>query len=154
MLRQAREHPLTTGGPKPGEPSDERRSVRSSVLMTATVECGGARHSVRVVNLSAHGALIEGSFLPDCEQAVTFHCSGIEVTGWVTWIRPPVVGINFDEPIEPRLNLNAGQTASMVIKDSRKPSTRRPGFRGNQMSDEERAIVAHWSRDHGQRDDS
>jgi hypothetical protein len=35
----------------------------------------------------------------------------------------------------------------MVTRDTRNLDFRRPGFRGNQMSDEEREIVAKWVRE-------
>jgi hypothetical protein len=147
-----REHALRTGEARPAATAgphgaDERRSDRSSVLLAATIECDGARLAVRVVNLSAHGALVQGDAVPGQDEAVTFRCSGLEVAGWMAWVKPPFAGINFDAPVHLPAIVQGAGTAAMVTRDTRRRDFRRPGFRGDQMSAEEREIVEQWTRE-------
>lgn len=146
---------MGTSKAKPAEAvSDERRSARSTVLLAAMIECDGRQLPVRVINLSAHGALVHGDELPDSDEEVTFRCSEVTAKGWMAWVQPPLAGINFDEPIQPDGTWIKPQSgAHMVTPDTRKLDFRRPGFRGNQMSDEEREIVAKWLREQQEPDE-
>jgi hypothetical protein len=128
--------------------ADERRSARSSVLMKASIECQGIRIPVRVVNLSAHGALVLGDDMPAEDAPVTFRCSGLVTKGWMAWSQSPQGGINFDAPIKPNAALpNNRGGADLIVKDTRKLDFRRPGFRGNQLTEEEREILEEWKRE-------
>lgn len=128
--------------------ADGRRSARAKVLLTAELECEGTRIPVRVANLSAHGALILGEPYFHEDQPVTFRCSGLAAEGWLAWVQPPYAGINFNKPIEPKDILpKARGDSTLVIKDTRTLDFRRPGFRGNQMSQEERQIVEQWQKE-------
>jgi hypothetical protein len=149
---KTREHALGTGETRPAatavpQGADERRSARQSVLLAATIECGGAQLPVRVVNFSAHGALVQGDAVPEQDQAVTLRCSGLEAAGWMAWVRPPFAAINFDAPVRPPAIAQSAGTAAMVTRDTRRRDFRRPGFRGDQMSAEEREIVEQWARE-------
>lgn len=141
---------LATIKAKSAEVTDERRSARSTVLVAAMIEFDEVRVPVRVINLSAHGALVQGDVMPGADSEVAFRCNGMVTPGWVAWVRAPLAGINFDAPIEPRISGQSAGTGAMVIKDNRQLDFRRPGFRGNQMTEEEREIVAKWLR--GQQD--
>jgi hypothetical protein len=135
----------TAAGAASPHGADERRSARSTVLLTAEIECAGERMSVRVINLSSHGALVQGDALPDTESNVTFHCNDAASRGWMAWVQPPHAGISFDEPIKlSALRVKPKGGAEMVIRDIREVDFRRPGFRGTQMSTEERAVVDKW----------
>lgn len=127
--------------------ADERRSVRSSVMLAATIEAGEACLQVRVVNLSANGALVQGEQLPGDDVPVTFRCGGLEVPGWMAWVRPPLGGINFDMKVNPNAALQSVRATHMVIRDTRPQDFRRPGFRGNQLTAEQRRIVENWARE-------
>ena len=135
----------TAAGAASPQGADERRSARSTVLLTAAIECAGERVPVRVINLSTHGALVQGDAMPDAESKVTFHCSDVASSGWMAWVQPPHPGISFDEPIKlSALRVKPKGGAEMVIRDTREVDFRRPGFRGRQMSAEERAVVDKW----------
>lgn len=126
---------------------DERRSERANVLLTAVLESLGVCSDVRVGNLSAHGALIIGRSLPSEDAEVTFRCNGVEIQGCLAWVRVPFAGIDFNEPVQPQQLLRGRFTASAVItRDTRVLNPRRPGFRGNQLTDAERRLVDDWSR--------
>jgi hypothetical protein len=116
-------------------------------MLAAMIEAGEARLPVRVVNLSAHGALVQAEDLPGDEAPVTFRCGGLEVRGWIAWVRPPLGGISFDLRVDPDAALQSVRTAHTVIRDTRSRDFRRPGFRGNQLTEEERRIVEKWARE-------
>lgn len=121
----------------------ERRSARANVIMTATIEDGLLSIPVRVGNLSAHGAMIIGDALPPRDAVVTFRCNEVAVAGMIAWTATGRAGIEFANLID------LGQLARKpppppaieTIKDQRDVSHRRPGFRGNQLTEEERRIV-------------
>ena len=122
--------------------SDDRRSERANVILTATIEAGGKRHRVRVSNFSAHGALVIGEHLPVAQTRLTFHCNALAVPGWIVWSQEGRAGIQSDDPVDPEALTKKAPTPQIAVtKDTRKVDFRRPGFRGNQMTDEERRIV-------------
>lgn len=123
----------------------ERRSARAKVLLTATIECGGARIPVRLVNLSAHGALVAFDTEPPEDKTLILRCNGQAATGSIAWVHPPHAGIDFDAPIMPKMFLTKTlHTAQLITRDTRESDFRRPGFRGNQLSNEEWQIVEKW----------
>lgn len=128
---------------------DERRTARAKVLLSASIEWEGARTPVKVANLSAHGALLHGERLPEAAGTpITFRCGELVVAAWIAWIRTPYVGIDFDETIAPEAMLWKPETApAAVIKDLRTVNFRRPGFRGRQLSKEERQLIESWTRE-------
>jgi hypothetical protein len=116
------------------------------VLLSAVVECDGARIPVRVINLSANGVLVACDAPPPADTRVKFQIGGRIVDGWTAWVRLPHAGINFDEPIDPADFLPKSlRTGDLIIRDTRDLDFRRPGFRGNQMTAEERRIVEEWN---------
>jgi hypothetical protein len=125
--------------------ADERRSTRANVLLTAAIECGGVRIPVRVSNLSAHGALVLSDAVLEEGASVIYRCNGMQIEGWIAWVRPPHAGIQFGEPI-PHQDLlrSAPVPHQMIIKDSRKLDHRRPGFRGKQLTADEKRILEEW----------
>ncbi len=127
--------------------SDERRSARANVILTAVIEHGSARIPVRISNLSEHGALVVGDGLPQDETQINFRCNGASVQGWVAWSRAGRAGIQFGTPLQPdALTQREAAPRATIIKDNREVDFRRPGFRGNQMTDEERKIVEEWNQ--------
>jgi hypothetical protein len=78
-----------------------RRSRRSPVLLAATVEVGGTVHNVKLRNLSAEGALVEGAEnLPEY-AAITFCRKDLRVRARIAWVQGKYAGIAFDKPLEP-----------------------------------------------------
>ena len=127
--------------------ADERRSARTNVVMSATVEWGPHRVPVRIRNLSAHGALVVGNGLPSAETDVIFHFMGKTISGWLPWSRDGTAGVAFGEAVEPRpLARTSSNPHPLIVRDMRKLDCRRPGFRGRQLSDEEALIVEQWTR--------
>ena len=127
--------------------SDERRSARANVILTATLEAGGASFPVRLSNLSEHGALAVGDGLPAGDTPAILRCHGIVIGCWIAWSRAGRAGIQFEHPVSPEtLTQREAAPPSMIVKDTREIDFRRPGFHGNQMTDEERKIVEEWNR--------
>jgi hypothetical protein len=112
----------------------------------AAVELEGVRIPVRVANLSAHGALVIGDGLPAAECEVSFKCHGVTIQSLVAWVRDRRAGIQFVDRIDhERLLRNAPLLHPAITKDTRKLDFRRPGFRGNQLSDDEKKVVEEWA---------
>ena len=60
----------------------------------------GARHPVKVVNLSSAGAMVEYGTVPHIGERVRLQILGREpVSGFVRWVRDGRVGMNFDAPM-------------------------------------------------------
>ena len=126
--------------------ADERRSARLKVMLSATLKHAGKYVRVRVLDLSRHGALIAADEVPAEGCDVSLHCGQQSVEGWVAWVRGNVAGIDFDEIMHRELfslktTANASTTKDMVVNDTRKIDFKRPGFRGDQLTDEERLFM-------------
>lgn len=130
-------------------PTDERRSYRLKVMLAATLKHDASQVRVRIVDLSRHGALITGEFLPAIESCVTLQCGSKAVSGHVTWKIGNQAGINFSHEVNHQgFASKAGTSGDFVVKDTRKVDFRRPGFRGNQLTPEECAFMAQLMKDH------
>ena len=126
--------------------TDERRSDRANVLLTAVLDHGRKRIPVRIRNVSEHGALVIGRGLPPGDTAVTFHCNGLTVESFVAWSTAGQAGIQFETPIDPATLTERPSPPAAIVKAAGNADFRRPGFRGNQLSIGERRIVADWHR--------
>ena len=127
---------MTKGG------ADERRSTRSKVMLTATIEseCGDVK--VRVEDLSAHGARVLSETLFPVDTPVTFRCKAITVDGFVAWVEAPFAGIGFGEPVQPE---EARRKVSPVQATMPK-DFRRPGFRARRLTNAERQSIEDWTK--------
>jgi len=126
---------------------DERRSARANVILAGTIELSDSRVSVRIKDLSQHGALVVGEQLPASDTPITFHCNGKSVKGWVAWSQGDRAGIEFGKPTQPdQLTKKQSKPSVEVTKDRREITFRRPGFRGNQLSEDERKIIEEWAK--------
>src|SRR5690349_2581885 len=81
--------------------NQNRRSRRSNVLLTATLEIEGERLPVKLRNLSAQGALVEGPLLPAAESQIMFHRNDLSVRGKVAWVSGNHAGVSFNRELEP-----------------------------------------------------
>jgi hypothetical protein len=128
-------------------PADERRSARANVLLVAEIEAGTARSRVRIANISAHGALVVGKGLPCAGAQVNFKCRDVSVPSWIAWVDASYAGIQFDEAIEPEELLKYLPASGPISAIHRTiQDFRRPGFRGDQLTEEERRIVEAWNK--------
>src|SRR6059058_3395967 len=81
--------------------TQNRRSRRSPVLLTATIDIAGAPVVVKLRNLSKDGALIEGDRLPVEGTATFFQRNELGLTSRVVWVQGKFAGVAFDTPLEP-----------------------------------------------------
>jgi hypothetical protein len=79
---------------------DNRSEGRSNVFLTATLNSGAAGIAVRIRNLSAHGALVEGSSLPPVGSQVRLARGQLQAAGELAWEAAGHGGINFAKNID------------------------------------------------------
>lgn len=120
----------------------DRRSRRSPVLLTATIEVGGKSVRVKLRNLSEDGALVEGQGLPAEGSAILFQRGDLRLKSRVVWVEGRFAGIAFDS------RLNPEQALRHVPAPSRKVKThgdfRRPGLVCRPLSAYERRMLETW----------
>lgn len=128
---------------------DARRSNRTKVLLAATIKHGVSDVRVRVLDLSSHGALVVGVGLPPAEIEITLHCGKQSVAGWVAWVKNNHAGLSFNQRVssEDFSPISVG-TSHLVWDTAIRTNARRPGFRGDQLSAEERFFLNQLINDH------
>ena len=120
--------------------TQNRRSRRSPVLLAAAVEVGGVPQPVKLRNLSAEGALIEGDHLP-LEGATTFfHRNELRVKSRVAWVQGRYAGVAFARPLQQEEVLRNVPSPRPRIQ----PEFRRPGLACRPLTAEERLMVERW----------
>ncbi|MEA1071468.1 PilZ domain-containing protein [Sphingomonas sp. LY160] len=116
-----------------------RKTRRSNVLMTATLELSGASLPVRLRNLSAEGALVEGEKLPVEGAAVQFRKGDLVVAARIAWVKGRNAGVAFFDSLNPEQVMRHVPTPRARVK----PDFRRPGLRVTGLSQEERLASEH-----------
>ena len=117
-----------------------RKSRRSNVLLTATLETGDGVSPVKLRNLSAEGALVEGQKLPAAGSEVMFHRNDLSVAGRVAWVNGKQAGVAFDQQLQPDQVLRHVPPVRQKIQ----PKFRRPGVIRHEMTPEEQQLVESW----------
>lgn len=79
--------------------SEARAATRTHLFVVAMLSCADAQSPVRLRNLSATGALIEGSALPAVGSVVTVRRGGLSVTGILAWRSQNQAGLAFKSNI-------------------------------------------------------
>jgi hypothetical protein len=120
--------------------TQNRRSNRSPVLLSAKLSMGGEELSVVLRNLSSEGALVEGSQLPVEGSATVFKRNELSVAGRVVWVERRLAGIAFDRELEP------SELLRQVPRPRQKfdPNFRRPGLACRPLSDSDRKMLEVW----------
>lgn len=80
--------------------TEHRRGLRSNVFLTAVLHGGGEPRPVRVRNLSAGGAFLDGDKLPRVGANVRLVRGSLAVTGNVAWQADRHAGLRFASPID------------------------------------------------------
>lgn len=120
--------------------SQNRRSGRSPVLLSAKVNVDGTDVSVVLRNLSSDGALIEGAELPAEGSTTTFKRNDLSVKGQIVWVEGRYAGLAFDRHLEREELLR-----HVPPKRQRpEPQFRRPGLACRPLSDDERKMLHLW----------
>jgi hypothetical protein len=117
-----------------------RRQRRSNVLLTALLELSGRALEVKLRNLSADGALVEGETLPVEGAEIRFRRHELAVRGKVVWVRGKRAGISFHEPLTPEALLRHVPTPRPRVI----PDFRRPGLNARPLSAGEKKLGATW----------
>lgn len=82
---------------------NRRRSPRASVLLPASVVTMTAYQFLDLVNLSASGAKLRGTMIPDVGKQAMFRLDQFQVLCKVVWATDDLCGVRFDEHIPPRV---------------------------------------------------
>lgn len=120
--------------------TQNRRSRRSNVLLTATIEIAGEMLSVKLRNLSAEGALVEGKVLPATNSEILFHRNELSVRGKVAWVGGNHAGISFNRKLDPEQVLRHVPPP----RPKAQQDFRRPGFNVKEFTPEQRKMIERW----------
>jgi hypothetical protein len=74
---------------------DPRSDPRASVFLTAVLVTGAGQAAVRIRNLSAHGALLEGPDLPSEGAIAQIRRGSLSAAGDIAWSRDQHCGLRF-----------------------------------------------------------
>lgn len=116
-----------------------RRQRRSQVLLSASLELSGAAVPVKLRNLSAEGALVEGENLPVEGAELVFRRQELSLPARVIWVRGGRCGLSFNEPLSPEAVLRHIPTPRPRVL----PEFRRPGL-STRLSDIDRDAASQW----------
>ena len=109
--------------------------------MTATLELSGSALPVKLRNLSAEGALIEGGNLPVEGSQVVFKRLELTVAGRIAWVSNGRAGVTFDMKLEPEAMLHH----IPVPKPRVMPKFNRPGLGARKLSAGEQQVAESWA---------
>ena len=120
--------------------SQNRRSRRSNVLMSASIELSGTSLPVKLRNLSADGALVEGINLPVEGAEVLFRKAELSLAGRIAWVEGHRAGVSFAESLCPEAVLRHVPTPRPRVQ----PEFRRPGLGARELTSQERSFGETW----------
>ena len=117
-----------------------RRTRRSQMLMSATLEISGRALKVTLRNLSAEGARVESADLPVEGTQLLFRKGDLAVAGSIIWTEGKQGGIRFEQPLDPATVLNHVPAPRPRKLDE----FRRPGLAARPLSEQERTLGENW----------
>jgi hypothetical protein len=79
---------------------ENRSEGRSNVFLAARLDGGGASTAVRIRNISARGALVDGRTLPPVGTPVRLTRGRFSAVGQLAWAGEGQAGVNFDCEID------------------------------------------------------
>ena len=120
--------------------AQNRKSRRSQVLLSATLEHGGASHAVKLRNLSEEGALVESDRLPIEGTTVHFIRKDLNAAGRVVWVNGRYAGIAFSAKLDPSEVLRHIPAPRPKLQ----PRYWRPGITTTQLSAEQQRLAESW----------
>lgn len=121
--------------------TQNRRSRRSPLLLSAQVDVNGTPASVVLRNLSSEGALIEGAKLPLVGTSTTFRRNDLCVNGRIVWVQGRLAGVAFDR------ELDREEMLRQVPKPRQKFDAhfRRPGLACRPLTEADRKMLELWA---------
>ena len=121
--------------------SQNRRSNRSPMLLSATIDVAGSEVSVVLRNLSSEGALIEGATLPRSDARTQFRRNGLAIDGRIVWVEGRFAGLAFDHALgREELLRQVPQPKQRFAQEFR-----RPGLASKPLSEADRKMLELWS---------
>ncbi len=141
ILNQAFTHIGYVRGMDQSAISQNRRSNRSPVLLSAKLGLEGSEMPVVLRNLSTEGALVEGASLPIEGSATVFKRNDLSVEGRVIWVAGRYAGIAFNRQLEP------AELLRQVPRPRQKfdQQFRRPGLTCQPLSQSDRRMLEMWA---------
>jgi hypothetical protein len=121
--------------------SQNRRSNRSPVLLSAVVELDGRDIAVVLRNLSTEGALIEGAKLPIEGERTVFKRNELCVKGRIVWVEGRFAGLRFDRELEREELLRQVPRPRQRFE----PQYRRPGLTCQPLTESDRRMLEMWA---------
>lgn len=112
--------------------------------MSASLELSGSSVPVKLRNLSADGALVEGDQLPVEGASILFRKGDISTSGMVAWVNGRQAGISFAEKLDPEQLLRH----IPVPRPRVAPKFNRPGLKKFTESDQGYGDSWHWRFPH------
>jgi hypothetical protein len=116
-----------------------RKTRRSNVLMSASLELSGTSLPVKLRNLSAEGALVEGDKLPVEGASIQFRKGDLSVAGNVAWVNGRQAGVAFAQNLKPDQLLRHIPAPRPRVT----PEFKRPGLKGT-LTAEEKKFGEKW----------
>lgn len=120
--------------------SQNRKTRRSNVLMSASLELSGTALPVKLRNLSAEGALVEGEKLPVEGASILFRKGDLSMAGTVAWVKGRQAGVNFAQKLDPDQLLRHVPAPRARVN----PTFRRPGLKKFTDDDQGYGGAWHW----------
>ena len=117
--------------------TQNRRSRRSQLLMTATLEISGRALKVKLRNLSSEGAQVEADGLPVEGTDLLFRKGDLAVVGRIVWVQGKQAGIRFEQKLETDAILNPVS----IPRARANNDFRRPGLASRPLTEQERQIA-------------
>jgi hypothetical protein len=84
---------------RPNSKVEGRQAARVNLFMAATLHMAGVAHPVKIRDLSAVGAQIESSLLPEVGSEMTLSRGPLSVLGHVAWCTERRCGLHFSMPV-------------------------------------------------------
>ena len=120
--------------------SQNRKNRRSNVLMSASLELSGTSLPVKLRNLSAEGALVEGDKLPVEGASILFRKGDLSMVGTVAWVKGRQAGVSFAQKLDPEQLLRHVPAPRPRVT----PTFRRPGLKRFTDGDQGFGDAWHW----------
>jgi hypothetical protein len=79
---------------------ENRTEGRANVFLTAMLDAGGVATPVRIRNISARGALVDGPTFPALGASVRLMRGRLLAAGQIAWAGAGQAGLNFDREID------------------------------------------------------
>ena len=120
--------------------TQNRKARRSNVLMSASLELSGTSLPVKLRNLSADGALVEGDKLPVEGASLLFRKGDLSMPGTIAWVKGRQAGISFAQKLNPDQLLRHVPTPRARVA----PTFRRPGLKIGTDNETGYGDAWHW----------